>query len=163
MGDKMTRSEAAERLKRELIEYENGVAAACTRTPNENEFSALVSFAYNCGTGALAKSTILKRLNAGDYEGAAAAFAMWDKARVNGKMTVLRGLTRPFDHAVNAAKLISRFGYHVFGGSCGFVHCALGASRSRRSFADSVISGFFISHTRSPLLGRPLVGMQKAR
>jgi lysozyme len=90
MGDKMTRSEAAERLKRELIEYENGVAASCTRTPNENEFAALVSFAFNVGVGGLRKSSVLKAHNRGDKQAAARAFSLWNKA--GGK--VLPGLTR---------------------------------------------------------------------
>jgi lysozyme len=89
-----TREQATEGLRRELAECEAAVTRLATVPINQNQFDALVSFAYNCGTGALQRSTILKRLNAGDYEGAAAAFAMWDKAKVNGKMTVLRGLTR---------------------------------------------------------------------
>jgi lysozyme len=56
----------------------------------DNQFGALVSLAYNIGPSALAKSTVMKRLNAGDYQGAADAFAMWNKA--GGK--VLAGLTR---------------------------------------------------------------------
>lgn len=56
----------------------------------DNQFGALVSLGYNIGPGALAKSTVMKRLNAGDYQGAADAFAMWNKA--GGK--VLPGLTR---------------------------------------------------------------------
>jgi lysozyme len=94
LGMIWTREQATEGLRRELAECEDAVTRLVTVQINQHQFDALVSFAYNCGTGALAKSTILKRINAGDYEGAAAAFGMWDKARVNGKMTVLRGLTR---------------------------------------------------------------------
>jgi lysozyme len=54
------------------------------------QFDALVSFAYNCGEGNLQKSTLLKKVNAGDFEGAAVEFHKWNKA--NGK--VLSGLTR---------------------------------------------------------------------
>ena len=54
------------------------------------QFDALVSFTYNCGGGNLAKSTLLKKVNAGDFEGAAQEFHKWNKA--NGK--VLKGLTR---------------------------------------------------------------------
>lgn len=43
----------------------------------QNQFDALVSFVFNVGTLAFRKSTLLKRLNAGDYEGAAKAFDMW--------------------------------------------------------------------------------------
>ncbi len=55
-----------------------------------NQLGALTSFAYNLGSGALASSTLLKLLNAGDYAGAAAQFARWNKAR--GK--TLAGLTK---------------------------------------------------------------------
>lgn len=89
-----TPEQATEGLCRELAECEAAVSRLVTVEINQHQFDALVSFTYNCGTGALQKSTLLKRLNAGDYAGAAAAFAMWDKAKVNGKMTTLRGLTR---------------------------------------------------------------------
>lgn len=90
MGDRMTRSEAAERLKRELVEYEQGVLSACTNPPNENEFAALVSFAFNCGVAALRKSSLLKAHNRGDKQAAARAFALWNKS----SGVVYAGLTR---------------------------------------------------------------------
>src|SRR3712207_1132154 len=63
----------------------------CVTVPlTQNQFDALVSFTFNVGTGALRKSTLLKRLNAGDYAGAADAFGMWTKA--GGK--VVAGLVR---------------------------------------------------------------------
>jgi len=57
---------------------------------NQGQFDALVSFAYNVGAGNLKSSTLLKKLNAGDYAGAANEFANWTKA--GGK--VLEGLKR---------------------------------------------------------------------
>jgi lysozyme len=54
------------------------------------QFDALVSFTYNCGEGNLSKSTLLKKVNAEDFEGAAKEFAKWNKG--GGK--VLAGLTR---------------------------------------------------------------------
>jgi GH24 family phage-related lysozyme (muramidase) len=54
------------------------------------QFDALVSFCYNCGEGNLAKSTLLKKVNAGDFEGAALEFHKWNKG--GGK--VLPGLVR---------------------------------------------------------------------
>ena len=57
------------------------------------QFDSLVSFTYNCGEGNLAKSTLLKKVNASDFKGAAAEFKKWNKA--NGK--VLPGLTRRRD------------------------------------------------------------------
>ena len=47
-------------------------------------------FAYNVGTGALQKSTLIKLLNAGDTQGAADQFLRWNKA--GGQ--VVAGLTR---------------------------------------------------------------------
>jgi lysozyme len=46
----------------------------------QGEFDALVDFAFNVGCGALADSTLLKLLNAGDYSGAANQFDAWDHA-----------------------------------------------------------------------------------
>jgi lysozyme len=54
------------------------------------QYDALVSFAYNCGEGNLGKSTLLKKVNANDFAGAAKEFAKWNKG--GGK--VLAGLTR---------------------------------------------------------------------
>ena len=54
------------------------------------QYDALVSFCYNCGEGNLAKSTLLKKVNASDFAGAAAEFIKWNKG--GGK--VLAGLTR---------------------------------------------------------------------
>ena len=90
MGDKMTLSEARDRLKREIVEYEQGVLAACTRKPNQNQFDAFVCFAFNVGVAGFKKSSVLKAHNRGDYQAAARAFGLWNKA--GGK--VFTGLTR---------------------------------------------------------------------
>lgn len=46
----------------------------------QNQFDALVSFAYNVGNGALRSSTLLKKLNSGDYIGASREFDRWTRA-----------------------------------------------------------------------------------
>lgn len=56
----------------------------------QNMFDALVSFVYNVGIGAFTTSTLLRKLNNGDFDGAAAEFLRWDKA--GGKP--LLGLTK---------------------------------------------------------------------
>lgn len=89
-GDTITRSEAATRLKRELVEYEDGVLAACTRKPNQNQFDAFVCFAFNVGVAGFQRSSVLKAHNRGDDQAAARAFGLWNKA--GGK--VWPGLTR---------------------------------------------------------------------
>ena len=56
----------------------------------QNEFDALVSFIYNVGSGNFNNSTLVKKLNQSDYDGAADEFLRWDKA--GGE--VLAGLTK---------------------------------------------------------------------
>lgn len=70
--------------------FEKDVKRLVTHKINGFQFDALVSFTYNVGAGNLAKSTLLKKVNAGDFEGAAKEFIKWNKA--GGK--VLNGLTR---------------------------------------------------------------------
>jgi lysozyme len=47
----------------------------------QNQYDALVSLTYNIGVGAFKESTLLKKLNAGDYAGAAAQFSVWRKSQ----------------------------------------------------------------------------------
>jgi len=86
-----TQAQADGRLATDLVGYEAGVVKALAGSPaTDNQRGALISMAYNIGTGALASSTLIKKHRAGDYAGAAAEFARWNKA--GGK--VLAGLTR---------------------------------------------------------------------
>jgi lysozyme len=89
-GDTMTRAEADARMRLELLEYERGVLAACTVEPNQNQFDALVCFAFNVGVAGMKRSSVIKAHNRGDTQAAARAFALWNKA--GGK--VWPGLTR---------------------------------------------------------------------
>ena len=66
-----------------LADVQSSVAAVnadVTVPLTQDEFDALVDFAFNCGNTALRNSTLLKKLNAGDYAGAANEFDRWDKA-----------------------------------------------------------------------------------
>lgn len=88
-GLKITAAESDDILSRDLKTFETGVRAAVTVPLHQNEFDALVSVALNIGVGAFSKSTLVKKLNAGDRAGAADQFLVWNKA--GGK--VLKGLT----------------------------------------------------------------------
>lgn len=79
----------ADRLERE---FEPGVLKLLDggAPTTENQFSALVSLAYNIGLGGLRRSTVLRKHREGDYEAAAEAFAMWNQ----GGGRVLAGLVR---------------------------------------------------------------------
>ena len=61
---------------------------------NSNQLSALSSFAFNVGIYGLQSSTLLKKLNTGDYLGAANEFPRWNKATIRGIKRPLAGLTR---------------------------------------------------------------------
>lgn len=73
---------------------EEGVRRLVKVPLNENEFSALVSLAYNMGVGAFQKTQVLKRLNAGDRAGAADAFRHLVGADIRGERVVLAALQR---------------------------------------------------------------------
>lgn len=88
-----TQDQADVRFRISLEHYAGEVAGMLKQPANEHQLAALVSLAYNIGPAAFAKSTVLKLHNAGDFEGAARAFGLWNKARVNGALTVLAGLT----------------------------------------------------------------------
>jgi len=79
-GQHMTRAQADARLATELLRYEAAVLAACKVEPNQNQFDALVSLAWNIGPGAMAKSSVIKAHNRGDTQAAARAFGLWNKA-----------------------------------------------------------------------------------
>lgn len=86
----ITQKKANQLLTEGVAQYESGVTNLVTVPLNQNQFDALVDFAYNLGVNALKGSTLLKKLNAGDYAGAADEFTKWNKA--GGKE--LAGLTR---------------------------------------------------------------------
>lgn len=76
----ITQSEANDLLAADLLRFEAGVAKLVTVSLNDNQFSALVSFAFNVGLKALEKSTLLRHLNAGRPAMAAREFLRWNKA-----------------------------------------------------------------------------------
>ena len=89
-GMTISAAKATELLKKDLAEFEAAVNSSVTAPITQNMFDALVSFSFNVGAGALRRSTLLKKLNAKDYDGAANEFPLWNKA--GGK--VLNGLVR---------------------------------------------------------------------
>lgn len=77
-------------LARDLEKFEAGVDRLIWYDCTENQFGAMVSLAFNIGLGNFRKSTVLRKHNADDYQAAADAFLLWNKA--GGK--VFAGLDR---------------------------------------------------------------------
>jgi lysozyme len=86
----ITEAHGCEILRDTLGQYEAAVSRLVRVPLNQNQFDALVDFAYNCGVGNLEKSTLLKLLNGSDYKGAAMQFGAW----VKGGGVELPGLVR---------------------------------------------------------------------
>lgn len=93
-GIKITVEEAEDRLRQDLLEFEAIVKRHVQVPLSQFQFDALVSWVYNLGEGNLRSSTLLKKLNKGDYQAVPEEMIKWNKARVDGKLTVLPGLTR---------------------------------------------------------------------
>jgi len=86
----ITREQATDLMMQVLREFEDGINAALRVEVTQNQYDALVCWAFNIGVSAAQNSTLMKKLNSGDYSGAADQFLRWNRA--GGQ--VLRGLTR---------------------------------------------------------------------
>jgi lysozyme len=89
-GQVITQAHADDLFDKDIQRFVDGVNNAVKVELNQNQFDALVSFAYNCGVGALQKSTLLQFVNKKQFVKASAEFAKWNKG--GGK--VLQGLVR---------------------------------------------------------------------
>lgn len=90
----LTQKQAEDLLKKDLKQFVDAVNKLVQVDINQDQFDALVAFCFNVGAGALGSSTLLKRLNAKLYDQAADQFLVWNKAKVNGVSTVIKGLSR---------------------------------------------------------------------
>lgn len=89
-GMVITESYAEKLLRKDLEKFENYVNKYVKVPLTQEMFDSLVSFSFNVGGGSLQSSTLLKKLNAGDYTGASEEFGKWTKA--GGK--TLQGLVK---------------------------------------------------------------------
>lgn len=89
-SSRWTRAECDEAFIEDMKGFEAAVRRLVKVKLEAWQFDALTSFAYNCGEGNLQKSTLLKKVNRGDFDGAALEFHKWNKG--GGK--VLGGLVR---------------------------------------------------------------------
>lgn len=92
-GMRITAAESAEILGRDLGAVEAEVNRLVKVPISQNQFDALVSLVFNIGAPSFQKSTLLKKLNAKDYAGAADQFLVWNKGTVGGKKVAIKGLS----------------------------------------------------------------------
>lgn len=85
----ITEAQAEDLLRRDLADAEKAVAALGVKL-RQPEYDALVSFVFNLGGGALAKSTLARKVKARDMLGAAQEFVKW----INAGGKPLKGLLR---------------------------------------------------------------------
>lgn len=96
IGATITEAQAEQLLRDDLKQFENGVNQTITQVKlTQNQFDALVSLAFNIGVSAFRNSSLARNINAklpaADIR---ARWIVWNKARVNGVLQQVRGLTR---------------------------------------------------------------------
>ena len=79
-GYTMTQNQADSQLVLDLTKAEHAVNTLVTVPLTQGQYDSLVDFCYNCGIGAFSGSTMLKLLNAGQYDDAANEFQKWSHA-----------------------------------------------------------------------------------
>ncbi len=79
-GQTITEAQAVALLRDDLAGFERAIERMIDVSLSQQQFDALVSFTFNVGSGALNKSTLRRKLNQGDYQGAAEEFLRWAKA-----------------------------------------------------------------------------------
>jgi lysozyme len=92
MGDKITEMQAEDMLRHDLAHRVMNLNAWLKTELTQCQFDALCSFVYNVGLANFKSSTMLKKINAGDFDGAAMEFCRWVYGTVNGKKEILPGL-----------------------------------------------------------------------
>ncbi len=93
-GMSVTEGDAERLLKDDVGPIEQLISDTVRAPLNQNEHDALVSLIFNIGEENWKRSTVLRKLNAGDKIGAANAFEQWTKAFVNNELVTLDGLVR---------------------------------------------------------------------
>ncbi|MFZ5520476.1 MAG: lysozyme [Pseudomonadota bacterium] len=93
-GRNYTEAECSELLGNRLLEIHAGISRCVRVERPEHERAAHASFAYNVGVGAFCRSSLVRKLNAGDHAGACAEMSRWVYATKLGVPIKLPGLVK---------------------------------------------------------------------
>ena len=77
LGDTITPPQALARALVDVQQFEGAIKTCVTVPLTQNEYDAYVSFAYNVGSRAFCQSTLVKKLNLGDFKGACDELLRW--------------------------------------------------------------------------------------
>jgi lysozyme len=114
----MSEAEARRVLAGDVRIFAEDVRAALTREVSPEQFSALVSFAFNVGSGAFRRSSVLRAVNAGAFADVPQRLALWVKAdgrtleglvrrrKAEGEMFAMRRVAKPQARRWGLARLI---------------------------------------------------------
>ena len=94
LGQYITQAQADVALEQELYHLQKLVKSHVRVELNPYQLGALTSLVYNAGSRVLTNSTLIRKLNAGDYIGAANEFPRWNKANQGGRLVAFPGLTK---------------------------------------------------------------------
>jgi lysozyme len=94
LGQFISQEQANIALDQELLQIQQLILAHVKVDLNPYQLGALTSLVYNAGAVVIKNSTLIKKLNGGDYLGAAQEFPRWNKANSGGKLVVFPGLTK---------------------------------------------------------------------
>lgn len=87
--------EANRLLSKDVAFVEKQLYRILSREPeSQNQFDAIVSWAFNIGCGRASKSTLIRLFNLGDYTGASKEFMRWNSCKIKGEIVVLKGLNK---------------------------------------------------------------------
>ena len=81
LGQAATKAECDEKLSRRLVEFNAGVNSCVKTELPDTRRAAFVSLAYNIGIASFCKSTVVRRINAGDVPGSCESMLMWNKVK----------------------------------------------------------------------------------
>jgi len=93
-GVSITKDQALDILARDVGKCEVAIEKNIKVPLTQNQFDALVSFGFNCGTGMYTSSDACKELNKGNYAGVGPGLMQHNHARINGVLAVVPGLTK---------------------------------------------------------------------
>ena len=94
IGDRISVDQANAALQAHLQEIHRELDRAIHVELSDRQLSALASISFNVGVNSIKNSTLIRKINAKDYIGAANEFMRWDKANLSGRLVPMPGLTR---------------------------------------------------------------------